>query len=541
MDLSRVRELEEFARERDEPLLRVLVERGGADESQLLKGLAEALKLQFVDDVTHDIDNNVIKLISPSLALRHRVVPFEADNGSLAVLCSDPFEWRQWDELQHILGKRLRRVICPGKVVERLLKAKYGIGADTIERLVASKQASVQVGRAASRATDLSDEDAANEPTVVNLVNRIIGEAIRAQATDIHFEPYEEIYKVRYRIDGMLEDVSVPHSLNLLKLAVISRIKIMANLDITEKRLPQDGRAQVSMGGMDYDLRVSVLPGVFGEAVNLRLQTRQMVQLDLASLGFEAEAQAKVKRLISTPHGLVLVTGPTGSGKTTTLYTCLSRINQPQTKIITIEDPVEYWMEGIVQMQVHDEIGFTFARALRSILRHDPDVVLVGEIRDRETADIAIRASLTGHLVFATLHTNDAPSAVTRLIDIGVEPFLVATSVTGIIAQRLVRLLCPHCKRPVHADALADAPDTFEGGGCERCRFTGFRGRSVVSEVMDLTPEIRELVQRRETADHIKRIALQQGMSTLRESGVRMAKEGRTSLAEALRVTVEDI
>jgi type II secretory ATPase GspE/PulE/Tfp pilus assembly ATPase PilB-like protein len=327
----------------------------------------------------------------------------------------------------------------------------------------------------------------------------------------------------------------------------------LSNLDITEKRLPQDGRCQVSLGGQEYDLRVSILPGAHGEAVVIRLQSRQMVKLDLEMLGFEAGERSKITELISRPHGLILVTGPTGSGKTTSLYTCLSKINEPGTKIITIEDPIEYRMEGILQMQVHEEIGFTFARALRSILRHDPDVVLVGEIRDRETADIAIRASLTGHLVFATLHTNDAASAITRLIDIGIEPFLAASSIQGILAQRLVRKVCPHCHHDVDVHTLTDYEQTLlresydqkeislkKGQGCERCRFTGYRGRRAIGEILLVSSEIRRLIQQRESADRIKELACKEGMITLRKNSFYAVKTGMTTMAEALRVTQED-
>ncbi|MGE5608221.1 MAG: GspE/PulE family protein, partial [Bacillota bacterium] len=451
------------------------------------------------------------------------------------------------------LGRELEKVICPRSVITRMLKASYGIGADTVQRMLAERSAGdLQV--VGGQTTDLSSEEqAANEPTVVNLVNQILAEAIRANATDIHFEAYEEKYRVRYRIDGMLEDVSMPVSVKQLRLALVSRIKIMSNLDITEKRLPQDGRCQVSLGGQEYDLRVSILPGMHGEAVVIRLQSRQMVKLDLEMLGFDAEEQQKVNQLISRPHGLILVTGPTGSGKTTTLYTCLSRINTPLVKIVTIEDPVEYWMENILQMQVHEEIGFTFARALRSMLRHDPDVMLVGEIRDRETADIAIRSSLTGHLVFATLHTNNAASAFARLIDVGVEPFLVASSVIGVVAQRLVRKVCPQCRRKVVVEQLSEYErqmmreagcggelELWEGQRCEACRFTGYRGRTAVAETLLVTSGIRRLVQQREPAERIKELACREGMKTLRESALAAVGEGKTTMAEMMRVTQED-
>ena len=540
LDAERAGQLVTFAREHDQSLIEVLIDRAGVEEFEFLRRLADLLEVPYLGEPPDSIGEQALAAISPSLAMSHKVVPIAQVDGMLQVACSDPFEWRRWDELGQILDRPLQKVLSPRPVIERMLTANYGLGADTVERLLAGRGQEEQQLVTAER-TDLSEEAAANEPTVVNLVNRILTEAIRLGATDIHFEPYESKYRIRYRIDGMLEDVSIPISVKLLKLALVSRIKIMASLDITEKRLPQDGRAQVSLAGQQYDLRVSILPGVHGEAVDIRLQSRHMIRLDLEALGFEQEEGRKIEYLSTRPHGLMLVTGPTGSGKTTTLYSCLKKITQPQTKIITVEDPVEYWMEDILQMQVHDEIGFTFARALRSMLRHDPDVMLVGEIRDRETADIAIRASLTGHLVFATLHTNDAASAVTRLLDIGIEPFLAASSLSGIVAQRLVRRICTDCKHEIRTEALVDMDLSWGGNGCQTCRFTGFRGRSAIGEVLMVSTEIREMIQGRETADRIKELGIKEGMRTLRENAVRAVKAGRTSAAEMVRVTLEDI
>jgi type II secretory ATPase GspE/PulE/Tfp pilus assembly ATPase PilB-like protein len=548
---DRVREVAGFARGRNQSLVRALVERGKVDESQLLRGLAKLLNLPFIEEDVQ-VPAEVRSQISPALAMRHSVLPLREVNGLLQVACSDPFDWRQWDDLCHVVGRPLQQVLCPRPLITKMLKSGYGVGADTIHRMLAGRTPAGGPGQGA-KVNDLStEEQAANEPTVVNLVNQILSDAIRAGATDIHFEAYEDRYRIRYRVDGMLEDVSMPASVNLLRLALVSRVKIMSNLDITEKRLPQDGRCQVSLGGNDYDLRVSILPGVYGEAVNIRLQSRQMVKLDLEALGFEPDDRDKIDRLIARPHGLVLVTGPTGSGKTTTLYTCLGKITTPAVKVVTIEDPVEYRTENILQMQVHEEIGFTFARALRSMLRHDPDIMLVGEIRDRETADIAIRSSLTGHLVFATLHTNDAASAFTRLTDIGIEPFLAASSTIGVIAQRLVRKVCRHCARPVPVEAAtlaesrllgdaANAPShVVEGRRCEHCRFTGYLGRTVISEVLPASAQIRRLVQERRSSDTIKAAACEEGMRTLRESAMDAVRKHRTTVAEALRATQED-
>lgn len=546
MDMGRVRELADFARERDQSLVEVMVERGGASEAALLCGLSELLGLRYIEDESLEISDEVIDAVSPGLATRYRLIPVELAGTTLRVAGSDPFNWRVWDDLMHFVGRPIEKSLATRQTISRLMKANYGVGADVVERLIAERSAQdLEVVSPISRQE--AEDDAANEPTVVNLVSQLLSEAIQAGATDIHLEPYESRYRIRCRIDGMLEDISVPAAVSQLRLAVISRIKIMSNLDITEKRLPQDGRCHISFNGQDYDLRVSILPGVYGESVVIRLQTRQMVRLELETLGFRAEEQEKMAQLVSLPHGLLLVTGPTGSGKTTSLYTFLNRINTPTTKIITVEDPVEYWMEDIIQMQVHEDIGFTFARALRGMLRHDPDVLLVGEIRDRETADIAIRASLTGHLVFATLHTNDAASAVTRMLDIGIEPFLVSSSTIGILAQRLVRKICGNCRceTPANAmtqleqDLVAQHPSVtlYRGAGCEQCRFTGYRGRTAVCEVLEMSPAIREMVQQRQSADKIRDQAMSEGMTALRESGMLAVLSGLTTMEEVMRVT----
>ena len=554
---ARIAELKRYANERGVGLLAVLVEREGLDEVELTQALAEQIGLPFVCDGVEPV-SEAIAAVSPQLAVNYRLMPIAFAEGTLQIAFPDPFDWPRWDEFAQVLGRPVQRVLCPGKIVDQLLKAHYGLGADTVDHLTATGSSGdgdsggAVLSVASDGGTDLTGEDAANEPTVVNFVNKIITEAISSDATDIHFEPYDAKYRVRYRIDGVLENVPIPASVRQLKLAIVSRIKIMAHLDITEKRLPQDGRAKVTFAGFDYDLRISVLPGVFGEAVNVRIQRRHMVKLDLETLGFLTEQREQIDRLVTRPHGLILVTGPTGSGKTTTLYTCLQKINNDETKIITVEDPVEYWMEDVLQMQVHDEIGFSFAGALRGVLRHDPDVLLVGEIRDRETADIAIRASLTGHLVFATLHTNDAPSAVIRLLDIGIEPFLAASSIHGILAQRLVRNICPHCKvrqdpetyEPyeralLEREGLFDHP-MYYGKGCEKCRFTGYRGRAAVGEILLVNQAVRAAIQERQPAEVIRAQALKDGMQTLQFGVLQAARQGKTTVSETLRVTQEE-
>ncbi|MAE63711.1 MAG: type II secretion system protein GspE [Phycisphaeraceae bacterium] len=541
---GRVRELAAHARRHGRPLVEALVQHGPVDEARLLEALAGLLDLPFRGRV-EPVDQEVRQAVSPVLAMSRHVMPLGVEGDRLQVACADPFDLQLWDELSMLLQRPLDRVLCPSGVIDRMLRDSYGLGADKVQHLVDNEAPVV----ATAASTDLSEAEAANEPTVVNLVNQVLSEAIRSEATDIHLEPGEAAYRVRYRIDGMLEEQKVPATVHQLKRALVSRIKIMSSLDITEKRLPQDGRCQVKLAGQDYDLRISILPGVYGEAVVIRLQRRRMIMLDLDALGFDADECERIATMIMRPHGLVLVTGPTGSGKTTTLYTCLGRINRPDTKVVTIEDPVEYWMQDILQMQVHEEIGFTFARALRSMLRHDPDVLLVGEIRDRETADIAVRAALTGHRVFATLHTNDAATGVTRLLDIGIEPFLLASCLNGIIAQRLMRTTCPACRHDVRAEpeqrrllaqAGLDVDAIPTGQGCEQCRFTRYRGRSAVAELMMIDATLRQLIQQRVPAEQIKETACRQGMRSLRDSSLRAVAAGRTDVEEVIRVTQED-
>ena len=546
---DRIKDIDSFAKNRNQKLIPTLIEREKIDEHSFFQNVSNLLGFKYTPDQDTQAQPEAILAIEPTIATSYQIMPIEFVDDTLHIACSTPFDWQTWDELEHILCRKIQKVLCTQQTLDRLLKSSYGIGAETIDRLLASKNDTSNELKT-HITTDLSDEDAANEPTVVNFINQIILEAISNDATDIHFEPYDSKYRIRYRIDGSLENIPVPTSINTLKQALVSRIKIMANLDITEKRLPQDGRAQVTLRGIEFDLRISILPGIFGEAANIRIQRRQMVKLDLLSLGFHEDEQQKINNLISRPHGLILVTGPTGSGKTTTLYTCLSQINTPDTKIITVEDPVEYWMEDILQLQVQDNIGFSFASALRSILRHDPDVMLVGEIRDAVSADIAIRSSLTGHLVFASLHTNDAAGAVSRLIDIGIEPFLAASSISGIIAQRLVRNICKHCKIPVPKDSfndlelsllssvgITDPTTLLVGKGCDQCRYTGYSGRSAISEVLPITEKLRQLIQERANADTLQKLAVSEGMRTLQQSALLAVKAGKTTITEVLRVT----
>ena len=393
-------------------------------------------------------------------------------------------------------------------------------------------------------------EELAHEASVVKFVNQILLEAFQERATDIHIEPFEDELRIRYRIDGILYDVSIPPNVRQFRSAIVSRIKIMANLNITEKRLPQDGRIKVRVGENELDLRISILPTQFGEAVDIRLLSRRDMFLGLEKLGLLTSDMKILESMIKKPHGIILVTGPTGSGKTTSLYACLSKINDSEKKIITIEDPIEYQLRGIAQIQIFPKIGLTFSRGLRSMLRHDPDIMMVGEIRDLETAEIAIRVALTGHLVFSTVHTNDAASTVTRLINMGIEPYLISSSVICIIAQRLVRLVCPYCKKKVaitedvvnqfESGSDSSSLKIFEGKGCEACRFTGYRGRTGIYEILVINEKIRELIDHKTAANKIKEKAITLGMRTLRQDGWEKIKMGLTTISEVLRVTQEE-
>jgi general secretion pathway protein E len=394
-----------------------------------------------------------------------------------------------------------------------------------------------------------SDAAAAQDASIIKFVNQILGEALESRATDVHIEPFENQLRVRYRVDGVLQEANIPTNVRKFHAAIVSRIKILSHLDIAEKRLPQDGRIRLRVGGREIDLRVSVIPMIHGEAVVMRILDRGDAVLGLEHLGMSARDRGVWDRVLDLPHGIILVTGPTGSGKTTSLYAALSKINQTDLKIITIEDPVEYQMRGINQIQISTKTGLTFASGLRAILRHDPDVVLIGEIRDRETAEIAVQASLTGHLVFSTLHTNDAPGATTRLIDMGIEPYLVASSLEMVLAQRLVRLICSNCKEELPREEMDKLraefgndvpPAVYKGRGCRQCQNTGYRGRQGLFEMMPVTEDVRTLILERASSGTIRKVAIRQGMNSLRGDGWRLIKEGRTTVEEVIRMTKDE-
>lgn len=529
----------------------VFVRLGYVSEPEVLKALAEELGMRYEESLLGPLDPKLVEGIPPKLVFDRQIVPVARSDGKITVATANPLALEGLDELATVTGCEIEPVVSPREQIAERIKKLFGVGADTVDRMVGDQFGGVEVLREGVR--DESKEDlleAAADASLINLVNQILIEALESRASDIHIEPFERQLRVRYRIDGVLHDAGTPAQIKMFQAAIVSRIKIMANLDVAEKRMPQDGRIMLRVAGREIDVRVSVIPTLGGEGVALRILERGSTHIGLGELGMEGDDQARFERFIQKPHGILLVTGPTGSGKTTTLYAALSKINTIDQKIITVEEPVEYQTEGICQIQVRPEIKVTFGRALRHILRHDPDVIMIGEIRDLETAEIAIQASLTGHLVFSTVHTNDAAGAITRLIDIGIEPYLVSSTLEGVMAQRLVRRICPNCKRERRDDdeSVRLLAKTYEverhyvGAGCPDCRGTGFRGRIGIFEVLTMSEPVRELALQRTSSSRIKAQALQEGMQTLLQDGIRKVRAGVTTLEEVLRVAMpEDV
>ena len=529
----------------------VAVDMGFLSEEAALKALGAEVGIDFVDLPDAQVDISVLASFPQKLIHRQNMFPLRRENGSLIVATSDPFDLYPLDEISAATGLTVIPVLASRGEISKLIKLHQGVGSETIGDMIA--QTSDKVELLEELETDGSElSEMAQEASVVRLVNEILLEAIESRSSDVHLESQPSGLRIRYRIDGMLHSQPIRQEITRFQAAIVSRLKIMARLNIAEKRLPQDGRIKLKVSGREVDVRVSVIPMIHGEGIVLRILDKGRMKFELRSLGMEAEQYKTFEELIRLPHGIVLVTGPTGSGKTTTLYSALLEIRDESTKIITTEDPVEYQLDGINQIQVHTKIGLTFGASLRSILRHDPDVVLVGEVRDLETAENAIQASLTGHLVFSTLHTNDAAGAYTRMIDMGVEPFLVASTVEAVMAQRLVRTLCKQCKqayRPAADELPADFPrDILEqvGGmlyrptGCRACRHTGYQGRHGIFELLLTTDPIRQLVHDRSGTWAIKNAALQQGMKTLRQDGWLKVLSGSTSIEEVASTTKTD-
>ncbi len=533
----------------DKPLHTLIIERGLAKEDEVLAALAEELSLEVVDLTNATVEADVLKTMPSRLVHRRSLMPLRRENGSLIVATGDPFDVYSLDELQTLTGLHVRPVLASPKEIARLIRTHFGVGGETVTQMVAERSDTLEL----LQETETDDSELAKmaqEASVVKLVNEILIEAVNDRASDIHIEPEEHGLRIRYRIDGILQIETLPPEIHRFQAAIISRLKIMARLNIAEKRLPQDGRIKMRVQGREIDVRVSIIPMLHGEGIVLRILDKGRMVFNLANVGMFPDTYKLFGKLIERPHGIILVTGPTGSGKTTTLYSGLNEIKDETLKIITVEDPVEYHTEGISQIQVHSKIGLTFAAGLRSILRHDPDVILIGEIRDLETAESAIQASLTGHLVFSTLHTNDAPSAFTRLIDMGIEPFLVASTIEGVMAQRLVRTICSECKVAYHPEHH-EVPDDFpkgdgpltlhKGTGCRACHQTGFRGRLGIFELMVTGDTIRELCVQRVNASAIRNQALKEGMITLRQDGWRKVLAGLTTIDEVARVTKGDL
>ncbi|TWT94650.1 GspE/PulE family protein [Stieleria varia] len=524
------------------------IDNGFVQEREALQALAEEVGLEYIDLRDIEIDLTVLKGFPQKLIYRQSLFPIRWQDESIVVATSDPLDLYPLDEASAATGRNIIPVVAERAEIARLVKRHLGVGSETVEGLMAAKVDDDGVELLEQIESDGSElSEMAQEASVVRLVNEILLEAIETRASDIHIETQSDGLVIRYRIDGILHPQPAPPEINRFQAAIISRLKIMARLNIAEKRLPQDGRIKLRVHGREVDIRLSVIPMIHGEGLVMRVLDKSAMVFDLSKLGMSAEIYERFSELIELPHGIVLVTGPTGSGKTTTLYSSLLQIRSPETKIITTEDPVEYQLDGINQIQVHAKIGFTFAASLRSILRHDPDIVLVGEIRDLETAENAIQASLTGHLVFSTLHTNDASSAFTRLGDMGVEPFLVAGTVEGVMAQRLVRRLCKSCKesyQPTKDELPKDFPwdradnaTFFRPVGCRECRGFGYQGRLGIYELLTANERIRELAQNRASSWDIRKAAIETGMRTLRMDAWDKTIAGHSSVDEVLRVT----
>lgn len=548
-DLIRLEEAQAAAPDR--PAYQLLRDKGLVSEDDLLTALGEEFGLSVVDLTNHKVESDALQAMPSRIVHKRNLMPIERQNGTLVVATSDPGDLVAFDEVQMLTGLKIRPVLASSREIARLIKTYYGVGGDTVNQMVAQKGDELEL----LTEVELDDSELAKmaqEASVVKLVNEILIEAINERASDVHIEPQEHALQIRYRIDGMLQRQNLPPEINRFQAAIISRLKIMARLNIAEKRLPQDGRIKMRVQNKEIDVRVSIIPMTHGEGIVMRILDKSRMVFNLSNLGMLPDTHRRFKQLIDLPHGIILVTGPTGSGKSTTLYSALNEIKDETLKIITVEDPVEYQMEGISQIQVHTKIGLTFASGLRSILRHDPDCVLIGEIRDTETAESAIQASLTGHVVFSTLHTNDAPSAFTRLIDMGVEPFLVGSTIEGVMAQRLVRTVCPNCKEDYHPDELA-IPNDFprpedgkalmlkHGKGCRACHNTGYLGRLGIYELMITGDTIREMCVQRVNSHVIRKQALKEGMITLRQDGFRKVLAGMTTIEEVARATQGDI
>ena len=530
------------------PLPSLIANNVGIKEDELLISLAKIMNLNYQRLKELEVEPDILDIVPPKTIFQYNIIPIREEKNALICATSDPFTSGLIDGVQLATARRVRILLSPIDDITEAARKFYGVGAETLDQMMENNELDFDEENDLLK-QDLSDLD--QEASVVKFVNQVIWEAYKDRSTDIHIEPLESDLRIRYRIDGVLRETPMPPYLKRFQSSVISRIKVMANMDIAEKRLPQDGRISIRIRGEEIDVRVSTMPTVYGESVSLRLLMRGGSLISMSDLGLNQKDSDLLTRMINRPHGILLVTGPTGSGKSTSLYAWLHTINSTDKRIMSAEDPIEYEMTGVNQVQMRPEIGLNFSSALRTFLRQDPDVIMVGEIRDRDTAEIAIRAALTGHLVFSTIHTNDSASTITRLLDMGIEPFLVSSSVEGIVAQRLIRRLCKKCRRPVNLDQgflkehgfpiekLAPINPIYEAVGCDECRGTGYKGRSAIFEIMPITDEVRPLVVANATASSIKQAALNAGMKTLRQDGWDKVLQGVTTVDEIIRVTEE--
>ena len=520
---------------------KALIENEAITERAFLEVMAERFDFEFVDLPNEDIEDEAIRSLPSRFVYRNHLAPISCREGKLKVATSDPFDLYIFDEIKLLTNLEVSPVLAPKDEIDKIIKDHYGVGGDTVEEMAGDEELAI------SGSEDDSQDllQMAQEASVIKLVNEIILEAINERASDIHIEPFERTLSIRYRIDGVLQEAAMPPQINRFKAAIISRVKILSNMNIAERRLPQDGRIKFSVGSRQVDVRVSVIPMIFGEGVVMRILDKTTVLYSLTELGLDEETFDQFKTLIVKPHGIFLVTGPTGSGKTTTLYAALNAIVGSEKKVITTEDPVEYNLDGVNQIPVDHKVGMSFAMGLRAILRHDPDVVMIGEIRDLETAQAATQASLTGHLVLSTLHTNDAASAATRLIDMGVEPFLVSSTLSGVMAQRLVRVICPSCKKEVNLKKAGlpknlkwpKGGKVYKGVGCRACRNGGYRGRTGLYELLMMNEELGEQIIERVPASALVRTGQANGMRMLSEDGWLKVRKGITTPDEVMRVT----
>ena len=522
---------------------------GYVTEDNMIMAIMKELGISYLELRNAEIDPEAIKKIPADLAMDYVMVPVKIEEGTLTLAIADPMVATKLEGVRLLTGLEINTVIGKEKDILDLIKLHYGVGAETVVKMGKDRSEEIKLPKEKDiGSTEI--KDMASNASIINFVNQIIVEALRTRATDIHIEPGEKTLHIRYRIDGILHKIPVASGIGNYKSPIVSRIKVMSKLDIAERRLPQSGRIDVKVGGHTQDLRVSVIPTYYGESINIRVLDKNTKLLSLEELGFSEDTLEKTRSILQLPHGMILLTGSTGCGKSTSLYAFLNSINTPEKKIITVEDPIEYQLEGVDQMQVNEKAGLHFSTGLRNILRHDPDIIMIGEIRDSESAHIAIQAALTGHLVFSTLHTNDAPSAIARLVDLEVEPFLVSSSLSAVLAQRLVRIICPHCKeeytppapilnsilKEINLDSSKEIK-IFRGRGCEECRFTGYQGRTALTEIMVVSLEIKDLIVKGTDDNQIKNILKSTGMKTLREEGYEKVLSGITTIEEVLRVT----